>query len=67
MTKNLDLLTDEPLELAIALRKLAETKIGECDDPEDDKVWAKFSQTMDELVRDLQALNEPRAADTKSE
>ena len=29
MTKNLDMLTDEPLELAVALRKLAETKAGE--------------------------------------
>ena len=65
MTKNLDMLTDEPLELAVALRKLAETKAG---DEGEAKEWLKFSQTMSELVRDLQVLNEPsRAADAKSE
>ena len=66
MTKNLDMLTDEPLELAVALRKLAEGKAtaGDEMDPE----WAKFAQSMSTLVGDLQALNEPgRAADAKSE
>ena len=64
MTKNLDLLKDEPLELAVALRKLSESNTGE--DP-DDKEWAVFAQAMQELVSKLQAENEPRAADTKSE
>ena len=42
MTKNLDLLTDEPLELAVALRKLAEKRVGEGDG--DDEEWAAFSR-----------------------
>ena len=69
MTKNLDMLTDEPLELAVALRKLAETKANEeADGDNEAKEWLKFSQTMSDLVRDLQALNEPgSAADAKSE
>ena len=68
MTKNLDLLTDEPLELAVALRKLAETKVSEGDDEKEEQIWSKFSQAMSELVHDLQALNEPGSAgEAKSE
>ncbi len=66
MTKNLDLLTDEPLELAVALRKLAEKNTAEGDD-RDGELWSKFAQTMAELVNDLQALHEPQARDEKSE
>ena len=66
MTKNLDLLADEPLELAVALRKHAETQATRGD--EMDPEWAKFAQSMSLLVGDLQALNEPgRASDAKSE
>ena len=61
MTQHLDLLTDEPLELAVALRKLSETKANE---DGEDKAWAKFAKTMIELVAELQAINEP---DVKSE
>ena len=64
MTKNLDLLKDEPLELAVALRKLSESNAA---DDEDDKEWAVFAQAMQELVQKLQDENQPRAADTKSE
>ena len=53
VTSNLDLLVDEPLELAIALRKLAESKAHESVD------WRKFAERLHELVTDLQALNEP--------
>ena len=56
MTKNLDLLTDEPLELAVALRKLAEKNAGE---DEDDKEWAAFAKAMIELVQKLETLNQP--------
>ena len=58
MTKNLDLLTDEPLELAVALRKLAETRAA--DDP-DDKEWSAFAQAAAELVSKLEAVNQPGA------
>jgi hypothetical protein len=61
MTRNLDLLTEEPLELAVALRKLAESKSTNRKD------WWKFAERMEDLVNDLKALNEPRATDTKSE
>ena len=54
MTKNLDLLTDEPLELAVALSKLADDKATE-----DRKDWLAFAASMAELVDDLKALNEP--------
>ena len=54
MTKNLDLLKDEPLELAVALRKLAETNAA---DDEDDKEWAVFAQAMQELVQKLKDEN----------
>ncbi|MGA8763189.1 MAG: hypothetical protein WB562_10020 [Candidatus Sulfotelmatobacter sp.] len=65
MTKQLDLLKDEPLELAIALCKLAEKNAGE---DEDDKEWPVFAQAMQELVQKLEAANQPgRAADAKSE
>ena len=65
MTKNLDLLKDEPLELAVALRKLAEANAA---DDEDDREWAVFAQAMAELVQKLEAENQPgRAAGTKSE
>ena len=57
MTKNLDLLKDEPLELAVALRKLAESNAA---DDEDDKEWAVFAQTMQELVQKLQDENQPK-------
>ena len=66
MTKNLDLLTEEPLELAVALKKLAEKRVeeGEADDEE----WAAFSAAMDRLVETLEGLNEPsRASGAKSE
>jgi hypothetical protein len=66
MTKNLDLLTDEPLELAVALRKLAEKNTAEGDD-RDGELWSKFAQAMAELVSDLQALHEPQAKGEKSE
>ena len=66
MTKNLDLLTEEPLELAVALRKLAEKRVEEGDG--DDEEWAAFSAAMERLVETLQGLNEPsRAGDAKSE
>ena len=58
MTKHLDMLTDEPLELAVALRKLAETNAA--DDP-DDKSWAAFAQAAAELVSKLEAVNQPGA------
>ena len=65
MTKNLDLLKDEPLALAHALKKLAEKNTA---DDEDDKEWAAFSVTMDELIEKLEGLNQPsRAADAESE
>lgn len=66
MTKNLDLLTEEPLELAVALRKLAEKNTAEGDD-RDGELWAKFAETMAELINDLQALHEPQAKGEKSE
>ena len=65
MTKNLDLLTEEPLELAVALKKLAEKRVEEGDG--DDEEWAAFSAAIERLVETLQGLNEPRATDTKSE
>ena len=65
MTKNLDLLKDEPLALAHALKKLAEKNVA---DDEDDKEWAAFSVTMDELIEKLEGLNQPgREADAESE
>ena len=69
MTKNLDLLKDEPLELAVALRKLAESNAAAEDEADEgEKEWAVFAQAMQELVAKLQAENEPRrAADEKSE
>ena len=71
MTQHLDLLTDEPLELAVALQKLAEAKASADDGTDDDldaEVWAKFVERMDNLVSELKALNEPsRADDAKSE
>ena len=66
MTKNLDLLTDEPLELAVALQKLAQRQVKEKEgeDPE----WQKFLDATDALVSELKALNEPGGADdAKSE
>jgi hypothetical protein len=67
MTKNLDLLTEEPLELAHALRKLAEKRVeqGEGDDEE----WTAFSAAMERLVETLEALNQPksRASDAEKE
>ena len=66
MTKNLDMLTDEPLELAVALQKLAQRQVKEKEgeDPE----WQKFLDATDALVRELKALNEPGGADdAKSE
>ena len=66
MTKNLDMLTEEPLELAVALQKLAQRQVKEKEgeDPE----WEEFLHAADALVRKLQALNEPgRADDAKSE
>jgi hypothetical protein len=52
VVSNLDMLVDEPLELAVALRRLAESKAG-------DKEWARFAEKMVELEHDLKALNEP--------
>jgi hypothetical protein len=52
VVSNLDMLTEEPLELAVALRRLAESKA-------DDKFWARFAEKMVELEHDLKALNEP--------
>jgi hypothetical protein len=61
VVSNLDMLTDEPLELAVALRRLAESKAG-------DKVWARFAEKMVELEHDLKALNEPgHGADAEKE
>lgn len=60
MTKNLDLLTDEPLELAVALRKLAEKRVEEGGG--DDEEWAAFSAAMERLVETLQGINEPGGA-----
>ena len=65
MTKNLDLLTEEPLELAVALKKLAEKRVEE--GVGDDEEWGAFSAAIERLVETLQGLNEPRATDTKSE
>ena len=66
MTKNLDLLTEEPLELAVALKKLAEKRVEE--GAADDEEWAAFSAAMDRLVETLEGLNEPsRASGAKSE
>ena len=66
MTKNLDLLTNEPLELAVALRKLCNKRVEEASG--DDEEWAAFSAAMERLVETLQGLNEPkRADDAKSE
>ena len=59
MTKNLDLLKDEPLELAVALRKLAEKNAA---DDEDDKEWPVFAQAMAELVQKLQDENQPKGS-----
>jgi hypothetical protein len=67
VTASLDLLTDEPLELAVALEKLAKIKSaggfrrGE---------WQAFVDHLDGLVAALQELNEPsqkRAKDEASE
>ena len=55
MTKHLDLLTDEPLELAVALQRLAERKAGDGDDKE----WAAFLGALGPLVDNLRKLNEP--------
>jgi hypothetical protein len=66
MTKNLDLLIDEPLELAVALQKLAQRQVKEKEG--EDQEWQKFLDATDALVRDLEALNQPsRADDAKSE
>ena len=64
MTAHLDLLTDEPLALAAALRNLAERRAGESDVAEraNFKEWTKFAEAATDLVRTLQALNEPDAA-----
>ena len=66
MTRNLDLLTDEPLELAVALRKLADKRVESAEG--DDEEWSAFSAAMERLVETLQGLNQPSgAADAKSE
>ena len=41
----------------MALRKLAESNAA---DDEDDKEWAVFAQTMQELVQKLQDENQPK-------
>ena len=67
MTKNLDLLVehDEPLELAVALRKIAEMRAN---DDEDAKEWSAFAKAMIALVGELEALNQPgSASEAKSE
>jgi hypothetical protein len=63
MTQKFDLLEDEPLELAVALRKHAEQRAGVNDDDDDDdhKVWSKFAEAMATLVSDLEALNLPKS------
>ena len=49
----MDLLTDEPLELAIAVRKIARAKST------NNAEWWAVTEAMDSLVERLQALNEP--------
>ena len=60
MTRNLDLLTDEPLELAVALRKLGDKRVEEASG--DDEEWSAFSAAMERLVETLQGLNQPSSA-----
>jgi hypothetical protein len=55
MTQKFDLLEDEPLELAVALRKHAEKQAEG-----GDEVWAKFAEAMTDLVEELEALNLPK-------
>jgi hypothetical protein len=57
MTQKFDLLEDEPLELAVALRKHAEKKASDGDE----EVWEKFAEAMAALVDDLEALNLPKS------
>jgi hypothetical protein len=65
MTQKFDLLEDEPLELAVALRKHAEKQAIDAnandDNDEDHAVWAKFAEAMAKLVEDLEALNQPKS------
>ena len=66
MTKNLDMLTDEPLELAVALDKLARKRVEESNGESSE--WNAFVDALGELIETLKAINEPgRAADAKSE
>jgi nucleoid-associated protein YgaU len=60
MTQHLDLLTDEPLELAVALAKLA--RIKEAGGSKRDE-WHAFGDYLDDLVEALQAMNEPGGRD----
>lgn len=53
---HLDMLTDEPLELAIALRRLAESK---ADETAVGKQWQEWATSMVALVNELKAMNEP--------
>lgn len=55
MTQHLDLLTDEPLELAVALAKLAAIK--ELGGSRRDE-WHVFRDHLDELVEKLKGMNE---------
>ena len=60
MTAHLDLLTDEPLALAAALRNLAERRAGAGDVAVQAHLeWTKFAEAATDLVRTLEALNEP--------
>lgn len=57
---NLDMLTEEPLELAVALHKLAQsTKMTSTRRVLE---WALFEQAMGKLIEDLKGANEPPAA-----
>ena len=66
-SKNLDMLTDEPLELAVALRKLAEGR-HDCRGMRWIPSGLKFSQAMSKsLCAILQALNQPSRQRTDDE
>jgi hypothetical protein len=57
MTRNLDLLVDEPLELAVALDKLARKRVE--DSSGESSEWNAFVDAMGELIETLRAVNEP--------
>jgi hypothetical protein len=55
VTGTLDLLTDEPLELALALEKLAKIKAA---GGSNRKEWQRFASHAEDLVAALEELNE---------